>query len=166
MIDAARTAHQDGDYRCANATELPLANESCDLAVAFMSFQDIDDLPGATYEMSRVLIEGGTACMALVHPLNSAGRFVEESAASPFLIRGTYLDEFDYTDDISRDGLRMVFHSRHRPVEAYSRALEESGFVIERVREHRVPAEAIKLDRSKRWQRIPLFLHLRARKLR
>ena len=164
LIDAACKADPEGDYRCANATELPLENQSSDLVTAFMSLQDIDDLPKAISEIGRILTSQGTACIALVHPLNSAGKFTDQSANSAFVIANTYLDEFDYADAFSRDGLRMVFHSRHRPLEAYSRALEESGFVIEAIREHRVPEEVIKLERSRRWQRIPLFLHLRVRK--
>ena len=164
LIDAACRADPEGDYRCANATELPLENQSSDLVTAFMSLQDIDDLPKVISEIGRILTRKGTACIALVHPLNSAGKFTDQSADSAFVITNAYLDEFDYTDDLSRGGLRMVFHSRHRPLEAYSRALEESGFVIEAIREHRLPEEAIRLERSRRWQRIPLFLHLRVRK--
>jgi hypothetical protein len=55
-------------------------------------------------------------------------------------------------------------HSRHRPIDAYSRALEAAGFVIEAIREHPVADEAIESDQSKRWQRIPLFLHFRVRR--
>jgi SAM-dependent methyltransferase len=164
MIEAARQADPDGDYRCASATELPLTDQSCDLVVAFMSLQDVDDLMTAVAEIGRVLVDEGLACIAVVHPLNSAGKFAEESATSPFVIQGTYLDEFTYTDEISRDGLRVAFHSRHRPIQAYSRALEAAGFVIETVREVGVPADAIRVERSTRWQRIPLFLHLRGRK--
>ena len=116
--------------------------------------------------LGRVLVDDGLTCIALVHPLNSAGRFVEESATSPFVIQDTYLDEFTYADEISRDGLQIAFHSRHRPIHAYSQALEAAGFVIETVRELGVPAEAVRFDRSRRWQRIPLFLHLRGRKYR
>jgi hypothetical protein len=58
----------------------------------------------------------------------------------------------------------MAFHSRHRPIQAYCLALEAAGFVIETVREPGVPAEAARFERSRRWQRLPLFLHLRARK--
>jgi SAM-dependent methyltransferase len=164
MIEAARQADPDGDYRCASATELPLTDQSCDLVVAFMSLQDVDDLMTAVAEIGRVLVDEGLACIAVVHPLNSAGKFAEESATSPFVIQDTYLDEFTYTDEISRDGLRVAFHSRHRPIQAYSRALEAAGFVIETVREVGVPADAIRVERSTRWQRIPLFLHLRGRK--
>jgi ubiquinone/menaquinone biosynthesis C-methylase UbiE len=142
MIDAAQQADPDGDYRCASAGTLPLTDKSCDLAIAFMSLQDIDDLMTAVSEIGRVLVDEGLVCIAVVHPLNSAGKFTEESAISPFVIQGTYLDEFTYTDEFSRDGLRMAFHSRHRPLQTYSLALEAAG------------------------RRIPLFLHLRGRKHR
>jgi hypothetical protein len=52
----------------------------------------------------------------------------------------------------------MTFHSAHRPLDAYSRALERSGFLIEAIREVTVD------DPEDRWKRIPLFLHLRARR--
>jgi SAM-dependent methyltransferase len=164
MIEAAQKADPDGDYRCANAEDVPLADKSCDLVVAFMSLQDVDDLMTAVAEIGRVLVDDGLACIAVVHPLNSAGRFAEETATSPFVIRDTYLAEFTYTDEISRDGLQIAFHSRHRPLQVYSRALEAAGLVIETVRELGVPDEAIRFERSRRWQRIPLFLHLRCRK--
>ena len=118
----------------------------------------------AVSEMGRVLTCGGSACIAVVHPLNSAGKFANDAPDSAFEIRGSYLDEFDYSDSIERDGRRMVFHSRHRPLEAFSLALEASGFVIEAIREHRIPEDGFRSDRSRRWRRIPLFLHVRARK--
>jgi SAM-dependent methyltransferase len=164
LIEAARRADPGGEYHCASATKLPLGNTSCDLVIAFMTLQDVDELTAAVSEMGRVLVAAGAACIAVVHPLNSAGKFENESADSSFVIGGSYLDEFGYSDHIARDGLRMVFHSRHRPLETYSRALEASGFVIEAIREHRIPEDGFRSDRSRRWQRIPLFLHVRARK--
>ena len=166
LIAAARAADPEGDYRCADATQLPLADGSCDLAIAFMSLQDVDDLPAAVSELGRLLDVAGSACIAIVHPLNSSGRFVDESAMSPFVIRGTYLSESAYTDIVSRDGFEMRFHSRHRPLEAYARALEAAGLLIDAIREPPVPAGPTGIsERSKRWQRIPLFMHLRARKV-
>jgi SAM-dependent methyltransferase len=166
LIAAARAADPDGDYRCADAAKLPLADGSCDLAIAFMSLQDVDDLPAAVAEIGRVLGAGGRACIAIVHPLTAAGRFVDEAANSPFVIRGTYLAEFPYTDTVSRDGLGMTFHSRHRPLEAYAKALEAAGLVIDAIREPPIPTGPTGIsERSRRWQRIPLFMHLRARKL-
>jgi len=165
MIDAARAADPDGDYRCADAAKLPLDDGCCDLVIAFLSLHDVDDLPAATAEISRVLDAAGRACIAIVHPLNSSGKFVDESATSPFVISGTYLSEFAYTDRVSRDGLDMAFHGCHRPLEMYARALEAAGLVIDAIREPPVPAGPTGLsERSKRWQRIPLFMHLRVRK--
>ena len=50
----------------------------------------------------------------------------------------------------------MTFHSEHRSVESYSRALERSGLVIEAIR------EVTQDDSADRWHRIPLFLHIKA----
>jgi SAM-dependent methyltransferase len=129
-----------------------------DLVVAFMSLQDVDDMAGAVREVARILTPGGRLCLAIVHPLNSAGSFEGKDLDAPFVIRGSYLDRFDYVDDVERDGLTMRFHSRHRPFDDYSRALENASFVLEAVRE--VTDE----DEPSRWQRVPYFLHLRARR--
>lgn len=59
---------------------------------------------------------------------------------------------------IERDGLRMTFTSRHRPLEAYFAALESVGLLVERLAE--VPDSTD--PPGDRWQRLPLFLHFRA----
>ena len=164
LIEAARKADPDGDYRHADATALPLDDDCADLAVAFMSLHDIDDLTAAIAEVGRILKIDGVFCVAIVHPINSAGRFIDGAENSPFVIADKYLGEFSYADECSRGGLRVVFNSRHRPLDTYSRALEAGGFVIEAIREHPVPDHAIAPGNSAKWQRIPLFLHLRARK--
>jgi SAM-dependent methyltransferase len=164
MISAAREADPTGDYRVADAAKLPVRDAVCDLAIAFMSLQDLDDMPGAVAEIGRVLMPGACVCLAVVHPLNSAGKFADEAADSPFIVRGSYLGESPYRDVVSRDGHDMTFHSRHRPLESYSRALEAAGLYVDAIREHPMPASAIHLARSLRWTRVPLFLHLRARK--
>jgi ubiquinone/menaquinone biosynthesis C-methylase UbiE len=164
LIDAARKADPSGDYRCANAASLPLEDKSCDLVTAFMSLHDVDDLTSAVAEMSRIQVEDGVACIAIVHPINSAGRFTGQSADSPFVIDGTYLGTFGYSAKESRNQLQMTFHSRHRPIETYSKALEEAGFLIEAIREPATPPETNRSASSARWQRLPLFLHMRARK--
>jgi SAM-dependent methyltransferase len=143
----------------ADMATLPLVSECVDLAIAFMSLQDVDDLRGAVHEAARVLVSGGSLCIAIVHPLNSAGAFESEDADSSFVIRGSYLDQFLYTDEIERDGLPMTFHSEHRPIEAYARALEDAGFVVDAIREPRHHGGE---GKDLRWSRVPLFLHIRA----
>ena len=127
-----------------------------------MSLQDIDDLEGALAEVGRVLTVGGRLVMAIVHPLNSAGVFDRPEADSPFTIRGSYLEESRYVDDLERDGLRMRFASTHRPLQTYVEAIVRAGMLVEHLREPPVPEAAIRLERTRRYQRIPLFLHLRA----
>jgi SAM-dependent methyltransferase len=124
-----------------------------------MSLQDVDDLDGAVGEAARILRPGGRVCLAIVHPLNSAGTFEGdgEDAETPFVIRESYLSTFRYHDDVERDGIAMTFHSEHRPLEAYSRALEHASLVIEAIR------EATVTDPDVHWSRIPLFMHIRAR---
>jgi SAM-dependent methyltransferase len=141
-----------------DAAGLPLRSACGDLVVAFMSLQDVDDLEAALAEAARVLAPRGRLCLAIVHPINSAGQFEGDrhQADAPFVIGGSYLARFRYVDDIERDGLPMTFHSEHRPLDAYSRALEASGFAMEAIREVTVD------DPTDRWHRIPLFLHIKA----
>jgi len=126
------------------------------------ALQDIDDFEGAIREAGRVLEPGGKFCMAIVHPLNSAGRFIGDDADSPFTISGSYLDPFHYADDLLRDGLELTLVSAHRPLQAYAEAVANAGLLIELLREPPVPDHALRKPHSRRWQRLPLFLHLRA----
>jgi hypothetical protein len=109
-----------------------------------------------------VLEPGGRLCLAIVHPLNSAGAFDGPDAESPFVIDGSYLDRSHYADEIRRNGLEITFVSEHRPLQAYTEALTDAGFLIERLREPPVPEAAVTTPRNRRWQRLPLFLHMRA----
>jgi SAM-dependent methyltransferase len=161
LIDHARQADPDGDYRVADAAALPLGDASVALVTAFMSLHDVDDMDASVGEIARVLQPGGRACLAIVHPMNSGGRFEARSPDAPFVIRDSYFEERRYTDRVERDGLEMTFTSIHRPLEAYVAALESAGLLVERLVE--VPDSTD--PPGDRWQRIPLFLHIRATRL-
>jgi SAM-dependent methyltransferase len=165
MIAAAREADAAGAYVLADAGAFPFAEGAFDLVVAYNPLMDVADLPGALGEAARVLDDGGRLCVAIVHPVNSAGAFADDGDDSPFMIDGSYLEERRYTDTISRNGLTMTFHSVHRPLEAYARSLEASGFAVETLREPPAPSEATGrwgLPSVSRWSRLPMFLWLRA----
>lgn len=147
----------------ADAIELPFADGAFDLVVAYMALHDIDQMPQAVAEIARVLEPGGRLCLAIVHPLNSAGAFEGSDATAPFVISGSYLDVAPVTNVVDRGGIQLTFHSEHRPLEAYSRALEAAGMLIEAIREVGSNEEAIAgKPAARRWMRVPLYLHVRA----
>ena len=151
----------------ADAAGLPFRDESFDLAVAYMCLHDIDDMPRAVAEIARVLDRSGRLCAAIPHPVSTAGSFRDRDAGAPFVISGSYLDTAPLTMVADRGGIRLTFHSEHRPLEAYTQAMEASGLLIEAIREVKPPDQLAARDpAARRWQRIPLFLHLRAIKPR
>jgi len=164
MARSAREAAPELAVVQGDAAALPFAGGAADLVVAFMSLQDVDDMDRAVSEIGRVLGAGGALCLATVHPLNSAGAFSGPEPQSPFVVEESYRETRRYSDEIERDDLPMTFHSVHRPLEAYSRALEGAGMVVEAIREVTVDDGSVASRPGEaRWLRIPLFLHLRAR---
>ncbi len=129
-----------------------------------MSLQDMDDLDGAVSEAGRVLEPGGRLCVAVEHPIQKAGTWQDaDRPDAPFIVTRPYFEERRMEWLVERDGHRVRFPSIHRPLEAYSRALEFAGLRVELLREP-LPDDAFLAWRPRvaRWRRIPLFLHLRA----
>ena len=75
---------------------------------------------------------------------------------APFVISDSYLEPRGYFDEMESDGMTMTFVSVHRPLQSWFEALSAAGLVVETLRETRRPAG--------QWSRVPLFLHLRARR--
>ena len=162
MVTAAASAPgAAGRVAAGDAAALPVADAAADCAVAFMSLQDIDHMEQAVAEAARVLVPGGRLVIAVTHPANTAGKFAPgpDEAARPFVIDGSWFECRALADTCERDGYTMTFHSQHRPLQAYTEALADAGFLIERIREVGDPSPADK------WHRIPLFLHIRALRL-
>jgi SAM-dependent methyltransferase len=167
LVRHARAADPDGWYLWADATRLPLADASADLVVAYNSLMDVDDMPAAVAEAARVLEPGGSLCICVTHPLGDAGRFASRDPDAPFTIEGAYLGRRRFEMDVERDGLRMSFRSWCYPFEDYARALEAAGLLIERLREPAAtPADVATDPGYRRWQRLPMFLFMRAVKAR
>jgi ubiquinone/menaquinone biosynthesis C-methylase UbiE len=158
MIEAAREADPEGEYIVASAAEMPFEDGAADLAIAFMTLMDMDDMPAAVREIARVLEPGGTLVAPVVHPLNSAGLFSPRDGdeTAPFVIE-SYREQRRYEDSFDRNGLTMTFHSFHFTLEGYSRAFEEAGLTVRRMRE-------LYDDENPRWSRVPLFLRFEAEK--
>jgi SAM-dependent methyltransferase len=163
LVGLAATHDERQTAVVGDAAALPFADACADQAVAFMSLQDVDDLEGAAREVRRVLRPGGRLSIAILHPLSTAGDFVDESFDSPFVITDPYPRSRRFVDVVDRDGLVMEFHSMHRPLDAYTRVLHDAGFLIELLHEP-VPDDDYVRDhpRLQRQTRIPWYLHIRA----
>ena len=166
LLEAARQLQPDADFQLADAARLPFEDAMFDLVVAFNSLMDVDDMPGAVREAARALTPTGRLCVSITHPFQDAGRFERGEAGAPFVVRGSYFGRRRFDETFEHDGLRMRFVGWCYPLEDYARAFEDAGLAIEALREPRVPAEAVAADPSEeRWQRMPLFLFLRLRKV-
>ena len=159
VIEAAREIDLESDYIIADAAALPFPDGHADLVVAFMTLMDVDDMPGTVRELARVLEPGGRLALAIVHPMNSAHEYDREGRhpADWLVLTESYFERRVYRDEIERDGLRMVFESRHWTLEDYFDAIFRAGFHVEALREIPDPEHP-------RWSRYPLFLHLLAAK--
>ena len=167
LISAAREADPGGRYVLADASALPFLDATFDLVVAYNSLMDVDDLDGTVAEASRILEGGGRLAISITHPTTEAGRFADREPDAPFVISGSYLDPQRRAEGtFERDGLVMTFRHRCYPLEVYAEALRRAGFVIERLREPAAGDEALRVygPSEIRWTRVPLFLHVLARK--
>lgn len=150
LVAAAHAGDPSMSIMQVDAAALPMADACADLAVAFMSLHDIDPMQEAVGEIARVIKPGGRFCVAIVHPINSAGKFEGNAADAPFIIKGDYLKSFAYADAVEREGRSMTFHGRHRSLESYFTVLEAAGFLVEALREPEIPDHALVSEGSLR----------------
>jgi SAM-dependent methyltransferase len=161
LVRLAATHAEPQTAVVADAAALPLRDAVADLAVAFMSLQDVDDLDGSVREAGRVLRPGGRLCVAVLHPLSTAGDFLDDEHGSPFLVTRPYLEPVRLVEPFERGGLRMVFHSMHRPLSAYTDALRGAGLSIELVSEPVPDDDHIRdVPEMGRQRRVPWWLHI------
>ena len=158
LVAAAMELDPGGTYLVADASALPFDDGSFDLVVAYNSLMDIDDMPGAVSEAGRVLEAGGRFCVCVTHPFFDSGEWESHAPDAPFVIEGSYFGKRRFEGTCERNGLTITFRGWCYALGDYSRALEDAGFVIERIRE---PVNAVE---DPRHDRVPLFLQLRAYK--
>jgi ubiquinone/menaquinone biosynthesis C-methylase UbiE len=159
MVRLARETGAYAEVLHADAAALPLAGETFDLVVAFMSLQDMDDAGAALRESCRVLAPGGKLVLAIVHPFASAHFGRDERDQRP------YFDVQSTIDEVERDGIAFTFHQVHRPLHGWFALLRDAGYLIEDLREPRPTAQEAAQDPSLAKTRTkPAFLHIRCLK--
>lgn len=152
----AHRAREGGGYEevvCCDAAALPWPADQFDLAVAFMSLHDMPHPAAVIKDIARVLEPGGVLCIAIIHPLNRPAEHFDD-----------YFSDQRFTEVITRNGLEMTFEGVDRPLQSYTRALSDNGFVIDELREPRASATAVERasDLAPAAKK-PYFLHLRCR---
>ena len=161
LISAAEQDRSADAYRIAAAADLPFENCSFDLVVAYNVLMDVEDVPAALKEMTRVLRPSGTLVISIVHPFADRGRFAGPDANGPFVLQKSYFGRERFEDTEVRNGLEMHFAGWSQPLESYMAALENAGLAITSLREP-VPDTADKGSHTERWNKVPLFLWLKA----
>ena len=166
FVDAAAAHSEASTALLADAAALPLAGSSADLVVLFMVLHDVDDMPATLREAARILTAGGRACIAIGHPVQGAGDHEGPDRSGNYVMDRSYFEERRLTYMVDRGGRHVELNFTHRPLEAYTRALEEAGFLIESLREPRPsdPLSSILIDAAQR-RRVPSLVHIRAKKL-
>jgi hypothetical protein len=110
-----------------------------------------------------VLAPSGHFCFCVAHPMTDVGRMKDPSAGGELVISGSYFERRRVDETVTKGGLQMTFHGWTYTLEDYLRALEEAGFVIDRLREPLPTAEqAAERPDLAGWRRVPLFLFVRA----
>ena len=159
LLSAAAEADPASHYVVGLAEALPFDDGAFDLVVAYNSLMDVEDMALAVREGARVLAPGGRLCACITHPVQTASTWDQQDENAPLVVSEAYLDRRWMDVAVEREGLEFTFAGWCYPLEAYTRALEEAGMLIEAIREPADPAAG-------RWARVPMFLMWRALKAR
>jgi SAM-dependent methyltransferase len=159
MVNAAVAHPEAAPAIVGDAVRLPLADASADCAIAFMSLQDIDKMDVAVKEAARVLKDGRPLVLAVVHPMYSGGSFSDGAGSDRlFVMNRPYFVSGRCTGRDSHDDLTMVFDREHRPLEAYTEALNQADFIIKQLYE-------VTDKESEPRSRVPMFLDILAERI-
>jgi 2-polyprenyl-3-methyl-5-hydroxy-6-metoxy-1,4-benzoquinol methylase len=165
LIQAAAQMGSAHGYAVADAAALPFADNRFDLVVAYNMLMDVEDVPATAKELARVMAPDGELAVSLVHPFRGRGSFAGEEPEAPFILRGSYFGRERFESVEERHGLRMRFAGWSQPLEAYAAALADAGLAITAIREP-CPDPGQGQDRHRHSMRVPLFLWLKARRLK
>ncbi len=168
QISVAAERRKGPLYACASASNLPVANASCDAVLACLVFEHIDDVDSAIAEISRVLKPGGVFAFFLNHPLlqTPGSGWIDDHFVEPpeqYWRIGAYLVETASVEEVEKDVfIRFV----HRPLSRYINALSEHSLVLEQMIEPSPPESFLeKAPEYRLAHTIPRLLYLRLRKV-
>jgi SAM-dependent methyltransferase len=153
FIERARQQHAEGDYRVGRAEHLPLDANSMDLAVAYLSLIDIDDMPQAVCEAHRVLRRGGRFLIANLQSFNTA--CTTDGWKRSLFGMSFSIDHYLQERPIWSEWRGIRIQNWHRPMQSYMKALLDCGFVLRHFDE---PApQGVDDAKADRYRRVPNF---------
>ncbi|MBL8550202.1 MAG: class I SAM-dependent methyltransferase [Hyphomonadaceae bacterium] len=157
LIEEARRRDPSGRYVLGRAEDLPFADASFDLVVAYLSLIDIEDADAAMAEMARVLKPGGALLIANLTSFNTAGAdrgWVRDASGARLHFP---IDHYLETRavPVAFRGIRIVNH--HRPLSFYMRRLIELGLRLTFFDEPAPTADA-PVERAEAYRRAPWFV--------
>jgi SAM-dependent methyltransferase len=118
-------------YTLADARRLPLSSGSVEVAVAYNSLMDVDDLAGTMAEVGRVVTTDGVLCVCITHPMQYTGGFDGDDLEAPYVLSRPYFGVRRFDETFTRNDITMRFRGWDRPIEAYFAALLDAGFVVD-----------------------------------
>lgn len=164
FIDAAKDAMSANAFAVCAADAIPFPDNSFDQVTAYNVLMDVEDVPATLSEVARVLKPDGILTISIVHPFADIGSFQNSGPNAPFVVTEPYFERTQFEETMVQDGLEMSFFGWSQPLQNYAAALEQAGLAITSIKEP-VPDPKSTPDRLKNWQRLPLFLWLKARPL-
>lgn len=151
FITAARDASLKSgppiDHVHADATRLPFAGDTFDVATAFMSVMDTPDPSAVLRDVARVLRPGGWLQFSITHPASTTRlrKWVDDDqGVRTWLAIGDYFDEGTRTDTWTFSMASEEMKTRHAPfsvtvnrrtLASWINMVVDAGLTIERVLE-------------------------------
>ncbi len=126
----------------ADATTLPMADNSIAAAIAVMTHTDMPDYPTVLGEIHRVLRPGGVFVHVGVHPCFCGG-FADRSDPAAIVIEPGYLDGNWTTDSWTDQGLRDKVGAGHFPLAELLNIVVGTGFEFEVFSEGATPTPVV-----------------------
>jgi ubiquinone/menaquinone biosynthesis C-methylase UbiE len=165
MIDAAKAARvKDEHYQVGDMEQLTgIADESFDLAVAYLSFVDSFDLAAAVRAAHRVLRPDGRLIACNLSPMVTAGNgWIRDPAGKKITY---YLDNYFDESKRAMPMIGHVIHNFHRTFTTCINTFVKAGFELEEIREP-YPSEKQIADCPANADnlRVPLFIIYTLRK--
>lgn len=174
LLDMARKYHgKHGKFYEADACKLELTKDlrggTFDAAVFILSIQDINPLDSAVRGAAWALKAGGRVVMVMTHPAfripRQSGWGYDENRKLTYRRIDRYLTPLSVPMK-AYPGQTGVSISFHRPISAYINMLAAYGLMVDAL--HEIPSYKIDEQEAENpsEKEIPLFLSLRARKIR